>query len=194
MALHDTLKDARNRVGMSQELVAEQLGISRQAVTKWELGQSKPSAKNLKALADLYQVSSEELLSAAKKEGPNLILRANLIKLFIIWQTAFLCSSAHFAYMLRNHDTVYRWSFIFSLVALLLCSTWVTTNHRFEPDKNQRRKNINIELGYCVIQVLLSLLTIYSGRGLLGVTLILLVAFVYLLYINPKFMNRKLTK
>ena len=53
MALHDTLKDARNRVGMSQELVAEQLGISRQAVTKWELGQSKPSAKNLKALAKL---------------------------------------------------------------------------------------------------------------------------------------------
>lgn len=194
MALHDTFKDARNRVGMSQELVAEQLGISRQAVTKWELGQSKPSAKNLKALADLYQISSEELLSAAKKEGPNLILRANLIKLSIIWQTAFLCSSAHFAYMLRNNDTVYRWSFIFSLVALLLCSTWVTTNHRFEPDKNQRRKNINIELGYCVIQALLSLLTIYSGRGLLGVTLILLVAFVYLLYINPKFMNRKLTK
>ena len=42
MALHDTLKDARNRVGMSQELVAEQLGISRQAVTKWELGQPNP--------------------------------------------------------------------------------------------------------------------------------------------------------
>ena len=54
MALHDNLKDVRNRVGMSQEFVADQLGISRQAVTKWELGQSKPSAKNLQALAELY--------------------------------------------------------------------------------------------------------------------------------------------
>lgn len=194
MALCDNLKDARIRMGMSQELVAEQLGISRQAVTKWELGQSKPSAKNLKALADLYQIPSEELLDAAKREGPNLILRANLTKLAIIWQTAFLCSTANFAYMLRNNDTVYQWPFIISLVALLLCSTWATTNHRFEPDKNQRRKNINIELGYCGIQLLLSLLTIYSGRGLVGVALILFVAFVYLLYINPKYMNRKLTK
>lgn len=194
MALCDNLTDARIRMGMSQELVAEQLGISRQAVTKWELGQSKPSAKNLKALADLYQIPSEELLDAAKREGPNLILRANLTKLAIIWQTAFLCSTANFAYMLRNNDTVYQWPFIISLVALLLCSTWATTNHRFEPDKNQRRKNINIELGYCGIQLLLSLLTIYSGRGLVGVALILFVAFVYLLYINPKYMNRKLTK
>ena len=80
MALHDSLKDARNRMGMSQELVAEQLGISRQAVTKWELGQSKPSAKNLKALAELYQVSSEELLADAQQKSPNLILRTNLTK------------------------------------------------------------------------------------------------------------------
>lgn len=200
MALHDNLKDARNRMGMSQELVAEQLGVSRQAVTKWELGQSKPSARNLKALADLYQIPSEELLNTAKREGPNLILRANSIKWAIICQTAFLCSTAHFAYMLRStymlhsNDPVYQWSFTVSLVALLLCSTWATTNHRFEQDKNQRRKNINIELGYCVIQLLLSLLTIYSGRGLVGVTLILLVEIVYLLYINPKYMNRKLTK
>ena len=133
-------------------------------------------------------------MMSKQREGPNLILRANLIRWAIIWQTAFLCSTAHFAYMLRNNDTVYQWSFIFSLVALLLCSTLATTNHRFELDKNQRRKNINIELGYCGIQLLLSLLTIYSGRGLVGVALILFVAFVYLLYINPKFMNRKLTK
>lgn len=133
-------------------------------------------------------------MMSKQREGPNLILRANSVKWAIICQTAFLCSTAHFAYMFRSNDPVYQWSFVFSLVALLLCSTWATTNHRFEQDKNQRRKNINIELGYCVIQLLLSLLTIYSGRGLVGVTLVLLVEFVYLLYINPKFMNRKLTK
>ena len=122
--------------------------------------------------------------------------QANLIKWAIICQTAFLCSTAHFAYMIRSddNDAVYRWSLAISLVALLLCSKWVITNHRFEQDEDQRRKNINIELGYCGIQLLLSLLTIYSGKGLVGVTLILLVEFVYLLYINPNFMNRKLTR
>ena len=73
VALQDNLRAARNRMGMSQELVAERLGVSRQAVTKWELGQSKPSAKHLQILAELYQVSAEELLADAK--GPNISVR-----------------------------------------------------------------------------------------------------------------------
>ncbi len=95
MALNDNLKDARNRVGMSQELVAEQLGISRQAVTKWELGQSKPNAKNLQALAELYRVSPGELLLDKQRKTPNLILRMNLTKWAIIFQSAFLYSCTH---------------------------------------------------------------------------------------------------
>ena len=69
MALHDNLKAARGRAGMSQELVAERLGVSRQAVTKWELGQSRPNAKNLQALAELYQVSAGDLLTGTQWRG-----------------------------------------------------------------------------------------------------------------------------
>lgn len=195
MALHDNLKDARNRIGMSQAVVAEQLGVSRQAVTKWELGQSKPSAKNLQALAELYQISAEELL-AAQKKGPNLILRTNLIKIAIIGQMSFLNSAAHHLYMFRVHpdDGGHWWAFIISLVALLLCSTWMVSNHRFEPDKDQRRKNTKIELLYCSIQALIGLLMIHLGIGLVGTALILVVCLGYVFYINPKFMNRKLTR
>lgn len=196
MALHENLKDARNRMGLSQESVAEQLGISRQAVTKWELGQSKPSAKNLKALAEFYQIPSEELLTDSKKEGPNLILRTNLTKWAIILQAGFLCGCTQHAYMLRKNpsDGVYRGGFIFSLVLLLLCSIWMTANHSYEPDKGQRKKNINMELGYCAIQILIALFTMYSGIGLVGVAFTILVLLVYILYINPKFMNRKFTR
>lgn len=201
MALHDNLKAARKRIGLSQEMVAERLDISRQAVTKWELGQSKPSARNLQALAELYQISSEELLSEGRstdtgQQGPNLILRANLTKLALILQTAFLCNCTVYIRMLRRHvdDDFYRGALIFSLVCLLLASTWATANHRYEPDMIQRRKNVNIELKYCVIQTLISLLTIYSGLGLAGFALIILVFLIYVLYINPRFMNRKLTK
>ncbi|WP_294647476.1 helix-turn-helix transcriptional regulator, partial [uncultured Faecalibacterium sp.] len=47
---------------MTQEFVAETIGVSRQAVSKWENGTSDPSTSNLFALAKLYGVSVEELL------------------------------------------------------------------------------------------------------------------------------------
>ena len=50
---------------MTQEFVAESLGVSRQAVSKWESGASDPSTMNLMALAKLFGVSEEELLKEA---------------------------------------------------------------------------------------------------------------------------------
>ena len=47
---------------MTQEFVAETIGVSRQAVSKWENGTSDPSTSNLFALAKLYGISVEELL------------------------------------------------------------------------------------------------------------------------------------
>jgi len=60
--LSETLKDHRTRCKMTQEFVAESLGVSRQAVSKWENGTSDPSTVNLLALAKLYGVSADELL------------------------------------------------------------------------------------------------------------------------------------
>lgn len=61
-SLGETLKEHRFRCGMTQEFVAERLGVSRQAVSKWENGTSDPATSNLLALAKLYGVSPEELL------------------------------------------------------------------------------------------------------------------------------------
>ena len=61
-SLGEVLKDHRIRCQMTQEFVAEQLGVSRQAVSKWENGTSDPSTSNLLALAKLYCISPEELL------------------------------------------------------------------------------------------------------------------------------------
>ena len=47
---------------MTQEFVAERLGVSRQAVSKWESGSSDPSTSNLLALAKLFEISPEQLL------------------------------------------------------------------------------------------------------------------------------------
>ena len=60
--LGETLKEYRIKCNMTQEFIAETLGVSRQAVSKWETGTSDPSTANLLALAKLYGVSAEELL------------------------------------------------------------------------------------------------------------------------------------
>ncbi|MBE6731609.1 MAG: helix-turn-helix transcriptional regulator [Ruminococcaceae bacterium] len=61
-SLGQTLKEHRNNCKMTQEFVAESLGVSRQAVSKWESGVSDPSTSNLLALCKLYGISPEELL------------------------------------------------------------------------------------------------------------------------------------
>ncbi len=61
-SLGETLKEHRTRCRMTQEFVAESLGVSRQAVSKWENGTADPSTSNLFALAKLFGISVEELL------------------------------------------------------------------------------------------------------------------------------------
>lgn len=61
-SLGEAIKEHRTRCKMTQEFVAETLGVSRQAVSKWENGTSDPSTSNLIALAKLYGISAEELL------------------------------------------------------------------------------------------------------------------------------------
>ena len=61
-SLGEALKAHRTQCKMTQEFVAETIGVSRQAVSKWENGTSDPSTSNLFALAKLYGISVEELL------------------------------------------------------------------------------------------------------------------------------------
>ena len=70
-SLGEELKAQRLRCKMTQEFVADALGVSRQAVSKWENGTVDPSTSNLLALAKLYGISAEELLKsvAHSKDG-----------------------------------------------------------------------------------------------------------------------------
>ena len=66
-SLGEALKENRIRCQMTQEFVAETLGVSRQSVSKWENGSSDPNTSNLVALAKLYKISPEELLECATR-------------------------------------------------------------------------------------------------------------------------------
>lgn len=61
--LGERIRAVRQARGMTQEFVAESLGVSRQAVSKWESGASDPSTSNLLALAKLLDIPAETLLN-----------------------------------------------------------------------------------------------------------------------------------
>ena len=62
MNFNDRLADLRRRKGLSQEQLGYELGVSRQTVSKWELGQSYPDFQKLVLLSDYYEMSLDELV------------------------------------------------------------------------------------------------------------------------------------
>lgn len=67
-SLGEVLKAHRMRCKMTQEFVAEAIGVSRQAVSKWESGAADPSTMNLTAVAKLYGLEPEELLRETREQ------------------------------------------------------------------------------------------------------------------------------
>lgn len=65
-SLGEVLRQHREECKMTQEFVAEAIGVSRQAVSKWETGISDPSTSNLLTLAKLYNTTAEEILKEVK--------------------------------------------------------------------------------------------------------------------------------
>lgn len=63
MTLFEKIYTCRKKSGLSQEALAQQLGISRQAISKWETGESVPELGKLKLLADTFGVTTDWLLS-----------------------------------------------------------------------------------------------------------------------------------
>ena len=63
MTLSEKITYCRRKSGLSQEGLAEKLGVSRQAVSKWETGEAQPELSKLKQLSDLFGVSADWLLN-----------------------------------------------------------------------------------------------------------------------------------
>lgn len=58
----------RKQYGLTQEEVAEKINVSRQAIAKWEKGESVPDINNCTALAGLFQVSLDDLVNYSEKD------------------------------------------------------------------------------------------------------------------------------
>lgn len=70
MTLGENLQRLRKEQGLSQEDVAQALFVTRQTISKWETDKAEPGVDNLKALADLYQVTLDQLTGRTQM-GPD---------------------------------------------------------------------------------------------------------------------------
>ena len=66
MELSQKLKYLRKKKGVSQLELAERLSVSRQAVSGWEAGTSRPSTENLQSLSRLFNIPLETLLNGKR--------------------------------------------------------------------------------------------------------------------------------
>ena len=98
MNVSEKIRTLRKSKGMSQEELAGQVNISRQAVSRWENGTALPDADNIVQLSKLFGVTTDYLLmdsyesdeDSPKIKENNKILHANLTRLAIMFQAACL--------------------------------------------------------------------------------------------------------
>ena len=83
MNFSDNLKKIRKEHNLSQEQIAEQLGVSRQSVSKWESGQAYPEMDKMLQLCRLFNLNIDELLNQDIKEVNNTKQAKNNINKFI---------------------------------------------------------------------------------------------------------------
>ncbi len=114
----DRLQELRKSHGYSQEALSEKLGVSRQAVSKWERGESSPDTDNLIALADIYGITLDDILngekemhnvkSAEKKEKKN-SLYPDLGKSLFKFPFALIIAALYVVFNLVTHNWHPSW-------------------------------------------------------------------------------------
>ena len=67
MKFNEKLLELRKEKGLSQEELGEKLGVTRQTVSKWELGNTSPKLDDLMKICDFFEISVDELIGNEKK-------------------------------------------------------------------------------------------------------------------------------
>lgn len=121
MKFEEKIVELRKTKGLSQEELAEQLGVSRQAVSRWEIGQTLPDITNLVQLCELFGVSAdylvrdEEMVSVRSDQSAKTIARLTREREKIRYQ-------ARRFYYIAWADIIMAFAF---MLAFFMDSRWV---------------------------------------------------------------------
>lgn len=120
MEMKERLQTLRKKSGLSQEKLAEILHVTRQAVSKWENGQSSPDLDNLAAMCELYHVSADYILFGREPEAEKTVLsqKSRLPVFCVLTEAGFvlLCLLPLFAKLYQGYEFD-RWSSAYTYAA-----------------------------------------------------------------------------
>lgn len=141
MKFYEKLIKLRKEKGISQEEFGNELNISRQAVSKWELGESKPDIDKVKKIAQFYGVSFEYLLNdelekeetTKRKNNKINIIFVILFIIFSIYIIECLSKSILFSYVLSKNNLNNISSYKYS--SENESETYITTKNVVKKDK-----------------------------------------------------------
>ena len=102
MALHENIKTRRTALKLSQEYVAERVGVSRQAVAKWETGKSVPAAAHLARLAEVLELDEETAVRLAEDLMQDINTRGGGLRMLRLDDRYQLCTNADYAGYVRK--------------------------------------------------------------------------------------------
>ena len=122
MTIGEKIALRRRNAGLSQEALAGQLGVSRQAVSRWETNESLPDTEKVLQLCRIFGVSADDLLL---DQAPETALKFNAARpLLPVWRRAF-----RYVYLGLGAVGV-----VLALVGLAGVLHWAVTTHMWDPD------------------------------------------------------------
>lgn len=122
MTIGEKIALRRRNAGLSQETLAGQLGVSRQAVSRWETNESLPDTEKVLQLCRIFGVSADDLLL---DQAPETALKFNAARpLLPVWRRAF-----RHVYLGLGAVGV-----VLALVGLAGVLHWAVTTHMWDPD------------------------------------------------------------
>lgn len=106
----------RKEKGMSQEVLAEKLNVSRQAVSKWETGESQPDISNIVLLSEIFHVSTDYLL---KDEYEEEVKKDNHLTSIMIVATCIIIGGLLFGHVTWKENQEALWLLLGMLIQLI---------------------------------------------------------------------------
>lgn len=181
MSIGQNIASRRKAQKLSQEYIANQLGVSRQAVSKWETGQTEPTAKNLVELARLFDISVSELVEPEKTATPKRNRKLGLQRFAIISYSA-----SAMLYMAETNDRFFQ---VFTALLILLSAVWMAFNILHLPS-DIRTKMALRELIYCILIYCIVTFVEPIIRNVFASILIIICCIIYVGHIRFKEKNQ----
>lgn len=147
MSIGQNIAAKRKELKLSQEYIANQLGVSRQAVSKWETGQTEPTAKNLVELAHLFDMTVSELVEPEKMPCTETTVPKKNWKLGLQRFAIVAYSASAMMYMVETNDPVFP---VFVTFLILITAIWMAVNILLLPSHIRTKMAVR-ELCYCIL-------------------------------------------